>query len=128
MATKTTLATPATVNPEWLHIDATDLVVGRLAVQISTILRGKHRPTFTPHMDGGDFVVVVNAANIRLTGRKLEQKRYFSHSGYMGHESFTPVKEVLAADPVDQVRPADVVVEQEATDVGHDVLERDAVL
>jgi large subunit ribosomal protein L13 len=62
---------------------------------VAQLIRGKHKPTFTPHMDGGDFVVVVNAAKVRLTGRKLEQKRHFRHTGYMGHERFTPVKSLL---------------------------------
>jgi len=63
------------------------------------ILRGKHKPTFTPHLNGGDCVVVVNAARVKLTGRKLEQKRYFRHTGYMGHERFAAVKNVLEKHP-----------------------------
>jgi large subunit ribosomal protein L13 len=80
-------------------IDAQGLPLGRLASRVAQLIRGKHKPTFTPHMDCGDFVVVVNAEKVRLTGRKLEQKRYFRHSGYMGHERFTPVAKVLAKHP-----------------------------
>ena len=75
----------------WYVVDAADVPLGRLASRIAQVIRGKHKPTFTPHMDGGDFVVVINAAKVRLTGRKPEQKRYFRHSGYMGHEKLTPV-------------------------------------
>ena len=75
----------------WHLVDADGIVLGRLASQVAQLIRGKHKPTFSPHMDGGDFVIVINAAKVRLTGRKREQKRYFRHSGYMGHEKFTPV-------------------------------------
>ena len=88
---KTYMAKPKEITKDWLVVDATNRVLGRLATELATILRGKHKPTFAPHMDGGDFVVVINAAKVRLTGRKREQKRYFRHSGYMGHERFTPV-------------------------------------
>jgi len=84
---------------QWHVVDADGVVLGRLASKVAQIIRGKHKPTFTPHMDGGDFVIVVNASKIRLTGRKLEQKRYFTHSGYMGHESFIPVAKELASHP-----------------------------
>jgi large subunit ribosomal protein L13 len=72
-------------------VDATDLVLGRLATRVATILRGKHKPIFTTHVDTGDFVVIVNAEKVRLTGRKREQKTYYRHTGYMGH-----LKEVTA--------------------------------
>lgn len=68
----------------WFIADARDKVLGRFASHVATILRGKHKPTFTPHVDGGDFVVVVNAKQVRLTGRKLDQKEYIRHSGYPG--------------------------------------------
>jgi len=96
---KTYTATPADIRHDWHVVDATGIPLGRLATAVAQLIRGKHKPTFTPHMDGGDFVVVVNASKIRLTGKKVEQKRYFSHSGYMGHESFTPVKGLLESDP-----------------------------
>ncbi|MBI3983434.1 MAG: 50S ribosomal protein L13 [Gemmatimonadetes bacterium] len=79
------------LDHRWHLVDADGIALGRLASAVAQLIRGKHKPTFTPHMDGGDFVVVINAAKVRLTGRKREQKRYFRHSGYMGHERFTPV-------------------------------------
>ena len=75
------------------------MVLGRLASHIAQVIRGKHKPTFTPHMDGGDFVVVVNAKKVRLTGRKMEQKEYFRHTGYVGNEKFTPVAKMLETHP-----------------------------
>ena len=84
---------------QWHLVDAEGMALGRLASRVAQLIRGKHKPTFTPHMDCGDFVVVVNAEKVRLTGRKLEQKRYFRHTGYMGHERFTPVAKVLATHP-----------------------------
>jgi large subunit ribosomal protein L13 len=92
-------AKPAEVEKKWVMIDASGLVVGRLASIVALRLRGKHKPTFTPHMDGGDFVVVVNASKVRLTGRKEENKTYFSHTGYMGHERHTPARDLLAKHP-----------------------------
>ncbi len=87
------------IEHRWHVVDAEGQVLGRLASQVAQILRGKHKPTFTPHMDCGDFVVVINAEKVRLTGRKLEQKQYFRHSGYMGHERFTPVAHMLKTHP-----------------------------
>lgn len=87
------------VTHRWFLVDATGQPLGRLASQVAQILRGKHKPTFTPHLNGGDCVVIVNAAKVKLTGRKLEQKQYFRHTGYMGHERFTPLKNVLAKHP-----------------------------
>lgn len=81
---KTFSAKPHEVRHEWLVIDATDKVLGRLAVEIARRLRGKHKPIFTPHVDTGDFVVVVNADKIRVTGNKAEDKVYYRHSGYPG--------------------------------------------
>lgn len=77
-------ATPKDIEKKWILIDATDLVVGRLASIIAMHLRGKHKPTFTPHMDDGDFVVVVNAEKVVFTGRKLQQKVYYRHTGHPG--------------------------------------------
>lgn len=76
--------TRAEVEPTWWVIDAADQTLGRLATRVATLLRGKHRPQFTPHADVGDFVVVVNAEKVRLTGRKREDKIYYRHSGYTG--------------------------------------------
>ncbi|HEV8597892.1 MAG TPA: 50S ribosomal protein L13 [Gemmatimonadales bacterium] len=96
---KTFSATPADIRHDWHVVDASGIPLGRLASAVAQLIRGKHKPTFTPHMDGGDFVVVVNAAKVKLTGKKLEQKKYFGHSGYMGHESFTPVQQLLDKKP-----------------------------
>ena len=95
-------ATPDDIRHDWHVVDATGIPLGRLASAVAQLIRGKHKPTFTPHMDGGDFVVVVNATKVKLTGKKSAQKKYFSHSGYMGHESFTPVADLLEKHP-DQV-------------------------
>jgi large subunit ribosomal protein L13 len=83
----------------WHVVDADGVVLGRLASRVAQLIRGKHKATFTPHMDGGDFVVVVNAEKVRLTGRKLEQKRYFRHTGYMGHPRFTPLQVEMVRRP-----------------------------
>ena len=96
---KTFSATPKDIEKRWFVVDAAGVPLGRLAAEVAKILRGKHKPTFTPHMDTGDNVIVVNAAKVRLTGRKAEQKEYFSHSGYMGHERHTPIASVLAKHP-----------------------------
>jgi large subunit ribosomal protein L13 len=87
------------VERQWWVVDATGHPLGRLASRVAQVLRGKHKPTFTPHVNGGDCVIVVNAKQIKLTGRKLEQKRYFRHTGYMGHERFTPLKVLLEKHP-----------------------------
>lgn len=96
---KTFSATPTDLSHEWHVVDATGVPLGRLASAVAQLIRGKHKPTFTPHMDGGDFVVVVNAEKVGLTGRKLEQKTYFRHTGYMGHERHTKAKDLLATHP-----------------------------
>jgi len=81
---KTYYAKPGEVQREWLLVDATDMVLGRLSTRVAEILKGKTKPQYTPHVDTGDFVVVINADKIRLTGNKAAQKSYFSHSGYPG--------------------------------------------
>jgi large subunit ribosomal protein L13 len=96
---KTFSATPADIEKRWFIVDADGIPLGRLASEVAKILRGKHKPTFTPHMDTGDNVIVVNAAKVRVTGRKAEQKEYFRHSGYMGHERFTPLATMIAKHP-----------------------------
>ena len=96
---KTFTATPEDIHHRWFLVDATGVPLGRLASKVAQIIRGKHKPTFTPHMDTGDFVIVVNAAQVRLTGRKAEQKKYFRHTGYMGHEKFTALSVVMAKNP-----------------------------
>lgn len=96
---KTYSATPKDINHEWFVVDAEGLVLGRLAAQVAKILRGKHKPMFTPHMDTGDNVIIINASKVKVTGRKAEQKTYFSHTGYMGHERHTPFATMLAKHP-----------------------------
>ena len=81
----------ADLQHSWYVVDAEGAVLGRLASQVAQLIRGKHKPTFSPHAGSGEFVVVVNAEKVRLTGRKLEQKSYFRHTGYMGNEKFIPV-------------------------------------
>ena len=92
-------ARPADIDAKWFVVDADGMVLGRLASEVAKILRGKHKPTFTPHMDTGDYVIVLNASKVRVTGRKAEQKTYFKHTGYMGHERFTPFATMLAKHP-----------------------------
>ncbi|MGI6513048.1 MAG: 50S ribosomal protein L13 [Syntrophomonadales bacterium] len=81
---KTYMAKPQEMERKWYVIDATDQILGRLAAEVAAILRGKHKPTFTPHVDSGDYVIVVNAEKIRLTGKKLTDKKYTYHTGYPG--------------------------------------------
>ncbi|MBA2688982.1 MAG: 50S ribosomal protein L13 [Gemmatimonadaceae bacterium] len=96
---KTFTASPATITHQWFIVDAEGMVLGRLATEIARIIRGKHKPTFTPHMDTGDNVIVINASKVRVTGKKAEQKRYFRHTGYMGHERFTPFETMIEKHP-----------------------------
>lgn len=86
-------------SKRWYIVDAQDLVLGRMASKIAHILRGKHKPIYSPHQDTGDFVVVVNAEKIKLTGKKMEMKTYFRHSGYIGGVTNTPVKLMLQTHP-----------------------------
>ena len=99
MLNKTTLLTNESAIPDWVHIDATDAVVGRLAVQIATILRGKHKPTYTPHIDSGDFVIVTNVEKIKFTGNKWEQKTYQTYSRYPGGQKIIPAKVMRDTKP-----------------------------
>lgn len=92
-------ATPSDIEHRWFIVDAEGMVLGRLAAEVAQIIRGKHKPMFTPHMDTGDNVIVINASKVRVTGRKAEQKRYFHHTGYMGHERFTPFATMIAKHP-----------------------------
>ena len=96
---KTASAKPAEVERTWLVIDAQDQVLGRVATRIATVLRGKHKPSFTPHVDTGDFVIVINADKVKLTGNKLDQKLYHRYSGFFGGLKSVPASEVIAADP-----------------------------
>jgi large subunit ribosomal protein L13 len=96
---KTFTATPADISHDWHVVDASGVPLGRLASAVAQLIRGKHKPTYTPHMDGGDFVVVVNAAKVKLTGRKEENKKYFYHTGYMGHERMVAARDLLSKHP-----------------------------
>ncbi len=93
--------TPKTsdINAQWWVVDAADKPLGRVATEIARVLRGKHKPIFTPHLDTGDHVVVVNAAQVRLTGNKADQKTYFRHSGYMGGERHIPFRRMIETHP-----------------------------
>jgi large subunit ribosomal protein L13 len=103
---KTYMATPSTIERKWFIVDAADKTLGRMAVEVAKVLRGKHKPTFTPHMDTGDHVIVINAEKVKLTGKKLVQKIYFRHSGYLGGATYTKAGELLAKNPVKMVELA----------------------
>ncbi|HXY31813.1 MAG TPA: 50S ribosomal protein L13 [Gemmatimonadaceae bacterium] len=96
---RTYSATPKDITHHWYVVDASGMVLGRLASEVAKIIRGKHKPIFTAHADTGDNVIVINASKVRVTGRKAEQKRYFRHTGYMGHERFTPFASMLEKHP-----------------------------
>ena len=96
---KTFMASPATIDRKWYVVDAEGMTLGRLASEVAAVLRGKNKPTFTPHMDTGDYVIVVNAEKIKVTGKKLDQKVYYHHSGYVGGLKETTLKEKLAKKP-----------------------------
>jgi large subunit ribosomal protein L13 len=96
---KTFVAKKQELDPQWYLVDAKDQILGRLSSRIASILRGKHRPQFSPHQDFGDHVVVINAEKIRLTGRKEEQKQYFRHSGYPGGVKETSIARIRATKP-----------------------------
>ena len=96
---KTVSANAATVNKEWLLIDAEGEILGRLASTVAKLLRGKYKTNFTPHVDCGDNVIIINAEKIRLTGKKLSDKEYFSHTGYPGGQRITTPEELLAKKP-----------------------------
>jgi len=96
---KSFVAKPADVERKWYVIDADGQTLGRLATQVAMILRGKHKPTFTPHVDCGDYVIVVNAAKVVLTGKKLEQKKYYRYSGYISGLKCISAKDMLAKNP-----------------------------
>jgi len=103
---KTYVATPTTRERNWLVIDATGKTLGRLATQIADALRGKRKPDYTPHVDVGDFVIVVNAEKISVTGNKREEKRYYRHSGYPGGLRSRTLEEMLARRPEEVIRRA----------------------
>jgi large subunit ribosomal protein L13 len=96
---KSYMANANNVERKWLIIDAEDRVLGRMATEIATILRGKNKPTFTPHFDAGDFVIVINAGKVKLTGKKLAQKKYSYHSGYPGGLKQIPYHTLMEKNP-----------------------------
>lgn len=106
MNPKTYTAKPTDITRSWFVVDATDIALGRLATQVATVLRGKHKPMFTPHMDTGDFVIVINAEKIRLTGDKLDSKMDHRHSGFPGGLRSTPYRELIKKDPERVIRKA----------------------
>jgi large subunit ribosomal protein L13 len=104
--TRTFSPKPADIKRDWVVIDATDVVLGRLASHAAALLRGKHKPTFAPHMDMGDFVIVINAEKVALTGQKLEKKLAYRHSGYPGGLSAQTYVEMLEKHPTRAVEKA----------------------
>ena len=97
---------PGDADKKWYVIDATDVVLGRLAAQTAALLRGKHKPTFAPHMDMGDYVIIINADKVALTGKKLDQKVYYHHSGYAGGLKETKYRKLMAEKPEFAVKRA----------------------
>ena len=96
---KTYMANPDKLEKKWYVVDASGMVLGRLASEVAKVLRGKNKPEFTPHVDTGDYVIVVNAEKIRVSGKKLDQKVYYHHSGYVGGMKETTLKEMLEKHP-----------------------------
>ena len=103
---KTYIATPSTIQRKWYLVDATDKTLGRLAAEVAKVLRGKNKPTFTPNMDTGDYVIVINADKVKLTGKKLVQKTYFHYTGYMGGDRFVKAADMLKDKPTRMVELA----------------------
>ena len=100
---KSFMASPSTIERKWYVVDATGHTLGRLASEIASILRGKNKPTYTPHIDTGDYVIVVNADQIQVTGKKLDQKVYYNHSDYVGGMKETTLREKMAKKPEDVI-------------------------
>ena len=96
---KSYMASPSTIERKWYVVDATGYTLGRLSSEIAKVLRGKNKPTYTPHIDTGDYVIVINAEHIKVTGKKLDQKIYYNHSDYVGGMKETTLKEMLAKKP-----------------------------
>ena len=95
----TFMASPSTIERKWYVVDATGYTLGRLAANVAAVLRGKNKPTFTPSLDTGDYVIIVNADKIKVTGKKLDQKIYFNHSDYVGGMKETTLRELMAKKP-----------------------------
>ena len=96
---KTFMASPATIDRKWYVVDATDMTIGRLASEVAKVLRGKNKPIFTPHIDCGDNVIVINAEKIKVTGKKMDQKVYYHHSDYVGGLKEATLREKLEKKP-----------------------------
>ena len=103
---KTFMASPATIDRKWYVVDATGMTLGRLASEVAKVLRGKNKPIFTPHIDTGDYVIVINAEKIAVTGKKLDQKVYHHHSDYVGGMKETTLREKLAKKPEEVIEDA----------------------
>lgn len=103
---KSYMASPATIERKWYVVDATDKTLGRLSSQIASVLRGKNKPTYTPSMDTGDYVIVINADKIKVTGKKMDQKMYYRHSDYVGGMKEATLKEMMAKKPEDVIKLA----------------------
>ncbi|HLS99975.1 MAG TPA: 50S ribosomal protein L13 [Acholeplasma sp.] len=103
---KTFMANEATIERKWYIVDAEGKTLGRLATVVASVLRGKHKPTYTPHVDAGDYVIIINADKIKLTGNKWNDKMYYSHSGYNGGLSETAAKDLMAKKPTAIVEKA----------------------
>ena len=103
---KSYMASPATIERKWYVVDATDKTLGRLSSQIASVLRGKNKPTYTPSMDTGDNVIVINADKIKVTGKKMDQKIYYRHSDYVGGMKEATLKEMMAKKPEDVIKLA----------------------
>ena len=95
----TFMASPSTIERKWYVVDATGYTLGRLAANVAAVLRGKNKPTFTPSLDTGDYVIIVNADKVKITGKKLDQKIYFNHSDYVGGMKETTLRELMAKKP-----------------------------
>ena len=103
---KTFMASPATIDRKWYVVDATDMTLGRLAAEVAKVLRGKNKPIFTPHIDTGDYVIVINAEKIAVTGTKLDQKIYYHHSDYVGGMKEATLREKLNKKPEEVIEHA----------------------
>ena len=103
---KTFMASPATIDRKWYVVDATGMTLGRLASEVAKVLRGKNKPIFTPHIDTGDYVIVINAEKIAVTGKKLDQKIYYRHSDYVGGPKQATLREKLSNKPEEVIELA----------------------
>ncbi len=102
----TFMASPKTIDRKWYVVDAEGLTLGRLASEVAKVLRGKNKPIFTPHVDTGDYVIIVNADKVAVTGKKLDKKNYYSHSDYVGGFKSTTLREMMNKKPAEVVRHA----------------------